>query len=185
MILRLRYLGMVGLAATLLYAGAAGMAGDEGAQLRRSPRGSLARQKLLKLKLQRIAGGPLETALKHNREAWEGLTPDQRQVYRESFLAFLKRSPEKQDELLKRYETLFSMSAERRMAYRRRAEWLAVVAASFTEAQREELRKMAPDERARRIVDRKRELIREGRLIESASESQPSSAPTSAPASSD
>ena len=156
--------------------------GADDSALRRPPRGSVARQRLLKLKLQRITAGSLSAALDHNRRQWERITPDQRQQYRRSFLAFLQKSPEQQDKLLAHYEKLFKMSPERRQAYRRRSKWLRVVVKSFTAAQREELERMAPGARARKILARKAQLLSRGRLKADRATTAASGAPTSRPA---
>ena len=152
---------------------------DEGrSSLTKPPAGSIAAQLRLKMKLHRITSGSLAASLKHNRREWESLTPDQRGRFRKSFLAFLHKSPGQQEKLLVHYEALFKMTAERREAYRQRAKWLDVVVRSFTPEQRQALQEMPPDDRARKILARKAELLKQGRLEVDA----PTSAPASAPA---
>ena len=143
---------------------AATSADDQTAVTRRPPKGSLARQQLLKTRLARIMPTGLSSALSHNRREWDALTPDQRRQYRRSFLAFLRKSPEERTRLLSHYEKLFKMSAERRDAYRQRTEWLKVVVASFTPAERKALSAMSPTDRARKLLARKAELIRQGKI---------------------
>lgn len=162
-------------AAAVALASASAPADDDRSALTRPPAGSIAAQLRLKMKLHRITAGPLAASMKHNREEWESLTPDQRGHFRKSFLAFWHKSPAEKERLLLHYEKLFKMTAERRDAYRRRAKWLDVVVKSFTPQQRKALQQMPPDDRARKILDRKAELIKQGRLK--------GDAPTSAPAS--
>ena len=140
-------------------------ADDQGASLRQPPLGSVARQLRLKQKLLLAAAGvPLSEALKHNRQEWESLTPNQRGQFRRNVYAFRNKSPQEQTRLLEHYEKLFTMTAKRREAYRRRARWLRVVVEDFTPQQREQLKAMSPDERARKLLARKAELIRRGVL---------------------
>ena len=62
--------------AGLFLTAAAAVARDPAPSPHRPPRGSLARQRLLKQRLQRITPGSLAEALRHSRPAWERLTPD-------------------------------------------------------------------------------------------------------------
>ena len=175
----LRRLHITTFAATVLLAGAIALADDaDGSGLTRPPAGSIARQLRLKMTLHRITpGGSLVATLKHNRQEWESLTPDQRGSFRKNFLAFLHKSEDEQEKILSQYEKLFKMTTERRDAYRQRAKWLALVVESFTPAERAELQQMAPDDRARKILARKALLIKQGRL-----EKSPTTAPSTAPA---
>ena len=50
------------------------------------------------------------------------------------------------------------------MAYQQRANWLKVVMGTFTAKQRSALERLGLDQRAKRIVQRKGELVAEGRL---------------------
>jgi hypothetical protein len=140
------------------------------------PPGSAARQLLLKYRLQRIAGTSLAAQLNHNRKEWESLSPDLREKYRKDALAFLQKSPQEQEQLLKFYENLVKLSAGKQDEYRRRADWLKVVVASYTPAERTALAGMGPQERAAKLLERKKELMAEGKLP---AESKPSSMPSS------
>jgi len=131
---------------------------------RDAPLGSIARQLDLKFRMMRKAGGTLTAALRHNRKEWESLTPDQREHYRRMALAFLKTNPDEQEKMLKRYEKLIKLSARKRDAYRRRAQWLKVVVASFTPEQRKWLKSLSPRQRARRLIERRDELVKQGKL---------------------
>ena len=166
----------------LSLAASAAQAGDETAVTRRPPKGSLARQQLLKTRLARIMPTPLSSALSHNRREWDALTPDQRGQYRRSFLAFLHKSPEERTRLLSHYEKLFKMSADRRDAFRRRAKWLKVVVASFTPAERKAMSAMSPTDRARKLLARKAELIHQGKIKPAATAAPTSKPPTTRPA---
>ena len=166
----------------VLLACSAAQADEDAAALRRPPMGSLARQRLLMMRLQQITTDSLAETLKHNRQDWEQLTADERKSYRQSFLAFLQKTPKQQDQLLKRYEKLFKMTAQRRADYRRRAKWLRVVVDSFSAEQRQELREMSPDDRAKELLARKARLIRDGKLEAEPTSSQPASSAASQPA---
>lgn len=132
---------------------------------RSAPLGSIARQLDLKLRTMRAADGEqLAQAIQHNRQQWASLSAEQRDQYRRKALAFLQARPEDQDRLLQYYEKLVNLSAQKRDEYRQRAQWLKVVVASFTAQQRQELQAASPKEKASRLLQRKEELIREGKL---------------------
>ena len=142
---------------------------------RGAPLGSVARQVHLKLRIMRLADGTsLAAALRHSRQAWESLSPDEREQYRREARAFLQKPADEQQRLLVHYETLIRMSAAKRDAYRRRARWLAVVVASFTDPQRAEMQRLPPKQRAQRLLARKAELIRQGKLAPDAARTHPS-----------
>ena len=167
--------------AGLALTAAAADARDPAVTPNRPPPGSLARQRLLKQRLRRITPGSLADALRHSRPAWERLTPDQRNCFRRRVLAFHRKSSAEQEKLIRHYEKLFQMTAERRRAYRRRARWLKVVVRSFTPEQREALKRMPPDVRARKLLDRKSLLVRHGLLNAAGAASAPTSAPAGPP----
>ncbi len=135
--------------------------------------GSVARQLMLKRRLQKIATGTLASSLDHNRRRWESLSPDQREHYRRDALAFENKSVEDQQKLLKHYDKLLKLPADKREAYRHRAKWLKVVAASFTSDQRRQLMTLPPDRRAAKLLERKAQLIREGKLKDDAATTAP------------
>jgi len=144
------------------------------------PKGSKARQLLLKIRLRSLAGETLAESLQHNRLEWLAMSPDQRERYRREALAFLRKDQQQQEELLRRYDMLTKMPPEKRQAYRKRAKWLKVVVASLTPDERRELAGLSPEARARRLLARKAELIRQGKL--SSDETTAASAPTTTPA---
>ena len=164
--------------ATVVALASAPAAGDDDrAALTRPPAGSIAAQLRLKRNLLRITSGSLVSSLKHNREAWENLTPDERGRFRKSYLAYLRKNRAEQAKLLEYYEKIFKMPPERREAWRLRAKWLAVVVQSFTPKQRKALEQMSPDDQARKILARKALLIKQGRLKADTPTSLPASAP--------
>lgn len=143
------------------------------AQNRQAQVVDVARQMRLKLRLAKEANDEsLATSI--NRQEWDRLTPDERDKYRREALAFLNKTPEEQEKLLRHYEQLIKLSADKREVYLKRAQWLQVVVDSFSAEERKELAATSPQERASRLLDRKAQLIREGRL--------PADAPTTNPA---
>lgn len=138
-----------------------------------------ARQMMLKHRLQTITGGSLTAILYHNRREWESLPANERDRYRRDALAFLEKAPQDQEKLLKHYEKLIKLSAEKREEYRQRAQWLKPVVQSFTPDERAALQKLSPEDRARRLLQRRNELIREGKLKDDSA--SPASAPASQP----
>ena len=167
--------------ASLFLTAAAADAREAAPSPHRPPRGSLARQRLLKQRLRRITPGSLAEALRHSRHAWERLTPDQRNSFRRRVLAFRRKSPAEQAKLIGHYEKLFQMTTQRRQTYRERARWLKIVVRSFPPEQREALKRLTPDARARKLLERKALLIRQGLLVPVGAASQPASAPAALP----
>jgi TRAP-type C4-dicarboxylate transport system substrate-binding protein len=169
----------VAVAGTLL-AGVA-RAQDDSDALRRPPTGSIAAQLRLKQKLLAAQSGTtLAATLQHNRRQWESLSPEQRDRIRQVAVAFLQQNPDRQLELIEQYDRFIRMSAERQRAYRQRERWLKAVVASFTPQERDQLRNLASDERARRLIARRDELVAHGKLtLEPAT--QPASAPATRP----
>ncbi len=133
----------------------------------------VARQLRLKLSLVKAANGD-SLAMSINRQEWDRLTPDERDKYRREALAFLSKSPEEQEKVIKHYEELIHLTAARREAYLQRAQWLHVVVESFSAQERDDLTKLPPDQRAMRLLERKAELIKQGKL---APDTQPASTP--------
>ena len=78
------------------------------------------------------------------------------------------------EKLIEGYEKIIKMTAARREAYLQRAQWLHVVVESFSAQERDDLTKLPPDQRAKRLLERKAELIQQGKL---APDTQPASAP--------
>ena len=160
---------MVALAALALLAGAE----IASAQARPGQTVDVARQLRLRLNLAKVANGD-SLAMSINRQEWDRLTPDERDKYRREALAFLSKSPEEQEKLIKQYDKLINLSAQKQAAYLQRAQWLHVVVESFTAQERDELTKLPPDQRAKRLLERKTELVKQGKL---APDTQPASNP--------
>ncbi len=125
---------------------------------------SVARQRMLKCRLQTISKGTLTASLRHNRKEWENLAPSEREKYRADARAFLNKSRQDQQRLLKHYEQLVRLSPEKQRIYDDRAKWLKVVVESFTPQQRKALLALLPRQRAERLRQRRDELIRQGKL---------------------
>jgi hypothetical protein len=125
---------------------------------------TLAAQQRLAARLNALRGESLASALSHNRAEWESLSPDQRSRFRQDALAFLSESPDQQDRLLKQYQKLITLSAERQADYRQIAKWLKVVVDSMSADERKALREMPPEQRAKALLARKAELVSQGKL---------------------
>ena len=149
---------------------------DETSVLTQPPRGSLAAQLRLKLSLQMAGGSSLVAIMDHNRQEWKLLSPDEREHFRSSAVAFLEKDPKAQDKVLSDYSTYLSLNQKKREAFRQRAEWVKAVVATFTPEERDELQKMSSADRARVLIERRDELVRQGRL------KLPTGEPATAPA---
>ncbi|MBS3734020.1 MAG: DUF3106 domain-containing protein [Phycisphaerae bacterium] len=151
--------------------------------------GDVANQLRLKLKLLRTLGSESAIAsLSHARTEWQGLTPDQRQKYRDQARAFLRKNPERQAALLRHYDKLLKMTPERLAAYRYRAAWLKAVTEWLRKHDPERieaLRRMAPADRARQFVALKRRLVTEGEITLPPEPPTATSRPASRPAAED
>ena len=150
----------------------------------RPPRGTVARQLRLKMDLRAAAEGmSLAATMRHNRAEWESLSGDERDSYRQRVLAFLDRSPQQQQQLLKNYDEMIKLTVAQRQEYRQRARWLTAVVATFSEQQRQDMLAMSPKDRAQMLVQRRDELVASG-LLKLEPSTQATSAPTttSAPA---
>lgn len=134
----------------------------------------VARQKLLARRLKNaMEGAELTASIQHNRHEWEQLTPDQQDLYRQEAMAFANKSEPEQNKLLDHYDKLIKMSAQTRKQVVQRAQWLSVVVASFSDQQRKELAELSPQERARKLLERKAELIQQGKLPSDSPATQP------------
>lgn len=170
---------VISAAAALLLAWATAGAAD--ATPAKPPLGSIARQLRLRMELMKKASGTLASSLSHNRGEWERISPDQREKFRREAYAFLQQNPQEQDRLLEHYTRFIEMSAQRQAEYQARAQWLSVVAASFTPEQRKALEAMPAEQRAKALLDRKAELIAQGKLAPDAPASAPASGPATQP----
>jgi hypothetical protein len=133
--------------------------------LTRAPKGTMAAQLRLRLRLEMAGGASLAASLDHNRQEWKMLSPDQRERFRQYVVAFHNEELPEQDKLLKSYSAYLLLTKQKREAYRRRAQWVKAVVATFTPQQREQLRKMPSMQRAKTLIRRRDELVGEGKLI--------------------
>lgn len=149
---------------------------DETSVLTQPPRGSLAAQLRLKLSLQMAGGSSLASTMDHNFQEWKLLSPDQREQFRSYAVAYLKKDPKAQDKVLSDYSVFMSLNREKQQAFRQRQAWVKAVVATFTPEQRDELKKMSSADLARVLVERRDEMVRQGRL------KLPTGEPATAPA---
>ena len=151
-------------AAALLVSSAVLYAETSPAEARPLP-GSVARQLRLTYRLKRRANGTLADSLRRNRQEWYAMAPRQRDEYRTDRMAFLNASDQRQRQLLKHYDDLSRLPANKRRLYRGRAAWLKVVMASFPQDNLQTLLDLSPDQRARTLLTRRQELISLGKLV--------------------
>jgi len=123
-----------------------------------------AQQLRVRMQLMAINGDPSMAAKMSNGLEWSKLSADQQEKIRGEVLAFTSKSEAEQEKLLTHYERLIRFDAPRRDAYLARAAWLRVVMDTFTTAERQTLESLPPQARAARILERKEQCIREGRL---------------------
>jgi len=149
----------------LILALAATIVGGAFAAKRSAKNGSIQQQLRLKAELKALSEGKtLTEVVDHNRKSWNSLTADQRGAISRHVSAFLRKSHAEQLELLRHYETLIEMTAERRTAYRQRARWVKIVVGKLTPAEAEELRNMTPRDRAEKLLTLRDELVDRGEL---------------------
>jgi len=123
----------------------------------------------LKQRLAKVLGEEgLSGSLDHARLEWSRLTADQKDQMRAQALAFLKKGPQEQERLLAHYDQLVRMTAERREAYRQRAEWLKA-AIDWLQANDpgriEQMKAMNTEQRAEAMVELRERLLREGKIV--------------------
>ncbi len=119
---------------------------------------SKARQVLLKQAIDKFMDGTLVADLNRNKKVWASKTPEELRTLRNRRLAYLKESDEMRAKLLAAGEELDRLTDEQREAYLARAQWLSKVVARLSPAQREALKKLTPQERARRLLELKAKL---------------------------
>jgi len=125
-----------------------------------------AQQLRLRLQVRAINDDQTMAARLNSGLEWSRLSPDQQEKIREEVLAFMGKSEAEQEKLLTHYERLIRLGNAQREAYLARASWLRVVVGSYTPAERKTLESLPPQERAARLIERKEQLIREGKLAD-------------------
>ena len=138
------------------------------------------RQVLLKQAIEKYLDGTLVAELNRNKKVWASKTPEELRKLRNRGLAYLKESDEMRAKLLEAGEELDRLTDEQRKAYLQRAQWLSKVVARLSPAQREALKKLTPQERARRLLELKAKLPEPGPTTRPAA-SKPAELPTTAP----
>ena len=123
---------------------------------------SKARQVLLKQAIDKFMDGTLVADLNRNKKVWASKTPEELRTLRNRRLAYLKESDEMRAKLLAAGEELDRLTDEQREAYLARAQWLSKVVARLSPTQREALKKLTPQERARRLLELKAKLSEPG-----------------------
>lgn len=122
-----------------------------------------AQQLALKQALDKLVpAGTLVAELNHNKQVWNNLPPEKLRQLRDRYYAFLKQAPGRQADLLEAAFQFEKLSDDQKRIYLERAEWLNKVVAGLSPAQREELQKMSPDERARKLYELKAKLPASG-----------------------
>jgi hypothetical protein len=135
--------------------------------------GSRAQQLVLLEALNKQLAGTLVAELNQNKNIWSTLSPEQLRELRQRYYAFLRQDPSSQADLIQTAEQFRHLSDEQREAYRQRAEWLSKVVATLTPHEREELIRMTPTDRAKRLLEVK------ARIVDSQPTSLPATLPTS------
>jgi hypothetical protein len=163
---------------------------DRGAP-RALPPGSIARQIQLRAALMADAQGTtLSAMLGRNVERWQNeLTPDEREQLRQRSRLFFEKSTAEQAKLFERYiDQWIAMAAARKAKYRRMNRWLKAVVASLSPERRRAVMAMTPAERARVLIEKRDQMVRDGLLRLEAPTTAPAepasrpAAPTSRPA---
>jgi len=114
--------------------------------------GSRQWQLLLKQRLDDELPGTLVAELNRNKKQWRAMSPEELRDLRKRYFAYLALDQKTQAALLKVMPEFEKLSAEQKQLYRRRAAWLKKVVASLSRAEREELKKLTPTERAARLL---------------------------------
>ena len=149
----------------ILIAGLALAAGDRQAAAQAARKldpanvpGTVTRQLLLRQALDKHVDGTLVAELNRNREIWQKLTPEQRRHLRDQWLATINEDPARLAQRIKNEDEFNKLNEQHRQMYLERAVWLKKVVDSLSPEQREEIRQMTPEQRARRLLDLKARL---------------------------
>jgi len=150
---RTHILASLALAAVLPWALASGKDDSAKGGKGKGP-GAAARQLLLKQRLEKIVGKTLASELNRNRSVYAAMTPQQRRDLREKVYSFLKENPDRQVRILQAAQELLNQTP----AEKARMAWLARVVASLSAEEKARLRRMPPDQRAKRLLELKAKL---------------------------
>jgi len=136
------------------------------AQAKQADKNVVTKAQQMRMRMQLLAINDDQTmaARMNNGLEWSKLSPDQQEKIREEALAFMSKSEAEQEKLLTHYQRLIRLGNAQREAYLARAAWLRVVVGSYTPDERQSLESLPPQERAARLIERKEQLIREGKL---------------------
>ena len=106
----------------------------------------------------------LVAVLRSNRQSWDRCTPEQRQLLRQRAYAFRQADPAQREAVLGAWERFLALSDGQKDRYRQRALWLTAVIGELPQSARDELIKLPPAERARRLLDLKVQMEAQGKL---------------------
>ncbi len=96
-------------------------------------------------------------------EDWENLTPDQRDQHRRLYL-YLHADEQERKRLQEHYDDLVELTGQQQREYNKRRHWLMQVDRLLAEEQKQELRKMTPEERERRLLEYRDRFVEEGKI---------------------
>ena len=145
------------------------------AQARQADAPIVSKAQQLKLRMQVLAindDQSMATRMNSGLE-WSKLSPDQQEKMREEVLAFMDKPDAEQEKLIEHYQRLIRLGNAQREAYLARAAWLRVVVNSYTTDERRALESLQPGDRAAKLLERKEQLIREGKLPATSAATQP------------
>jgi hypothetical protein len=120
--------------------------------------GSKTRQLMLRQALDKEVSGTLVAELNRSKKLWKAMGPERLRQLRERYYAFLRLDDQQQAALIDAAPEFDKLSESQKKLYRERAAWLKEVVRSLTPAERDELKKMTPTERARRLLELKARL---------------------------
>lgn len=103
-------------------------------------------------------GSSLSGALHGGNRKWASLSKVQKHRETQNAVAFMKMTPAKRDEIIKKYIKSTTES--------QKANWVIVVSQSFNEKQKAELRKMTPDKRLKAFLKQRELLVKQGKITE-------------------
>jgi hypothetical protein len=141
--------------------------------------GSKARQLLLKQALKKQLEGTLVSELNRNKQVYTSLklNPQQLRDLREKVYMFKQLDPDRQVDILEAAEEFLSLTPEQRKTYRESEAWLRKVVASLTPQQREALKRLTPEQRAKRLLELRDKLLGSKPTTQPATRPAPSTAP--------